>query len=77
MRTGVFSSVLSVGPAAHSGCASDKRRFSSAAGDESAAFKTGSSAGNTERDYFRRRTYGTVRGEWIWISVCGGIYSCE
>lgn len=37
-RTGVFSSVLSVGPAAHSGCASDKRRFSSAAGDESAGF---------------------------------------
>ena len=33
---------------AHSGCASDKRRFSSAAGDESAAYKTGSSAGNTE-----------------------------
>lgn len=37
--TGLFSSVLSAHSAAHSGCASDKRRFSSAAGDESAALK--------------------------------------
>ena len=44
---------------------------------EFAAFGTGGSSCNTECDYLRGRTCGTVCDQWIWFSVCGGIYGIE
>ena len=42
-----------------------------------AVFGTGGSSCNTECDHLRGRTCGTVCDQWIWFSVCGGIYGIE
>ena len=47
------------------------------AGNESAAFESGDSSCNPECDHLCRGAYSTVCSQWIWIPVCGWIYSIK
>ena len=47
------------------------------AGNESAAFESGDSSCDPECDHLCRGAYSTVCSQWIWIPVCGWIYSIK
>ena len=47
------------------------------AGNESAAFESGDSSCDPEFDHLCRGAYSTVCSQWIWIPVCGWIYSIK
>jgi len=76
-RTGIFSPVLSDGVTENSGYPTGKTGLLQTAGNESAAFESGDSSCNPECDHLCRGAYSTVCSQWIWIPVCGWIYSIK
>ena len=76
-RTGIFSPVLSDGVTENSGYPTGKTGLLQTAGNESAAFESGDSSCNPEFDHLCRGAYSTVCSQWIWIPVCGWIYSIK